>query len=138
MIAYRVGNDYVMEIKRVVAGKNGTGIFNGVRFDEIWTNPQHARTCRSFFETVYRCPVRIVPHIWDSFFIDKLIGELPSGLRFGYAPGAQDKRIAIFEPNINVVKTAPLSDAGMRGGLSAGSVRYWRHLCHQCHRPEAA
>lgn len=106
MIAYRVGNDYVMEIERLVAGKHGTGIFNGVRIDEIWTNPQHARTCRSFFETVYRCQVRIVPHIWDSFFIDKLIGELPSGLRFGYVPGAQDKRIAIFEPNINVVKTA--------------------------------
>nr|WP_316153953.1 DUF2827 family protein [Cupriavidus sp. BIC8F] len=33
VIAYRVGNDYVMEIERVVAGKHGTGIFNGVRFD---------------------------------------------------------------------------------------------------------
>ncbi|MGU3626878.1 DUF2827 family protein [Comamonas sp. C24C] len=106
VISYRVGNDYVMEVERVIAGREGLGIFNGVVFDEVWTNQQHIATCKSFFEIVYRCPVHVVPHIWSPFFIDRMKQDLPEGTTFGYAPGKPEKNISIFEPNINVLKTS--------------------------------
>ena len=99
-------NAFVIDAERVIHGKDAGAIFNGAQFDEVWTNPQHVTTCASYWETCYRCPVRVLPHIWEPLFIDATIREFPEGLSFGYRPGAGKKRIAIFEPNTNVVKTS--------------------------------
>lgn len=104
-VAYRVGNDYVMDVERVIFGRPSGSIFNGSCFDEVWTIPQHESTCKSYFEVMHRCPVRIMPHIWSSFFLEKAVLEMPDDLNFGYQPGAAGKRVSIFEPNVNVVKT---------------------------------
>lgn len=105
-ITIKVGNDYVMDIERLVFGRKPGGIFNGARFDEVWTLPHHANTCRGYFETCYRAPVRVVPYLWDPFFLEQTLAELPPELAFGYRPGARAKRVGIFEPNMDVVKTS--------------------------------
>lgn len=107
-IAFRYGNAYVIDTERVIHGKAAGAIFNGARFDEVWTNAQHARTCGSYWELTYRCPVRVMPHLWDPFFVDATVREFPPGLKFGYLPGRDQKRIGIFEPNVNIVKTCIL------------------------------
>lgn len=105
-ITIKVGNDYVMDVERLVFGRQPGGIFNGTRFDAVWTLPHHETTCRSYFETCYRAPVRVVPYLWDPYFLERTIAELPPELAFGYRPGARPKRIGIFEPNMNVVKSS--------------------------------
>ena len=105
-VAYRMGNDFVIDMERVIF-KQPTGyLFKQVGFDEVWTIPQHEKTCKSYWEVMERCAVKVLPHIWSPLFIDKTIAELPAPLSFGYKPqlGAP-KRIAILEPNVNVVKT---------------------------------
>jgi len=103
-IAYRFGNSFVIDMERILFKGAPGSIFNGTVFDEVWTNGQHMVTNADYWETVHRCPVRCLPHIWDSTFIDKAIGEMAEGIEFGYKPGAVAKRISVFEPNINVVK----------------------------------
>jgi hypothetical protein len=107
-VTYKVGNAYVIDNERVIHNKSAGAIFNGSRFDEVWTNPQHMRTCASYWETCYRCPVRCLPHIWEPTFIDAAIREFPETLHFGYQPGPSRKRVGIFEPNFNIVKTCTI------------------------------
>lgn len=132
-VAYRFGNNALLDTERMLRGpiakhlgdvlapaalaalkpllkaKDGGGHLNGAVFDEVWTIPQHETTCRSYFEIIHRCPVRIVPHIWEPTFIDAAVAELAkdpahAGLSFGYQPGRAKKRISIFEPNLNIIK----------------------------------
>ena len=107
-VAYRFGNAFVIDAERVIHGKAPGSIFAGACFDEVWTNPQHARTCASYWETCYRAPVRVVPHIWEPTFLEAAVAEFPEALAFGYQPGRPAKRAVIFEPNINIVKTCTI------------------------------
>ncbi len=109
VVAYRMGNDFVIDMERVIFKQSPGYLFQRVGFDEVWTIPQHEKTCRSYWEVMERCAVKVLPHIWSPLFIDKTIAELPENLSFGYqvsltTPPAP-KKIAILEPNVNVVKT---------------------------------
>ncbi|MBV8046536.1 MAG: DUF2827 domain-containing protein [Paludibacterium sp.] len=109
VLAYRCGNDYIMDAERICFNLPSGSAFNGTVFDEIWTQPQHEKMCRSFWELALRAPVRIMPHIWSSRFIRQELANLARNepdLSFGYSPNATGgKRVAVFEPNLNVVKT---------------------------------
>jgi len=134
-VAYRFGNNAILDVERMLRGpisrhledvlapkalealkpmlkaKDGGPMLNGAVFDEVWTIPQHERTCKSYFEVTLRAPVRIVPHIWEPTFVDQAVAELArdpntAGLSFGYQPGRAKKRLSIFEPNLNIIKNA--------------------------------
>ncbi len=104
-VAYRMGNDFVIDMERVIFKQQPGYLFNQVGFDELWTLPHHEKTCRSYWEVMERCPVKVLPYIWTPLFLDKAIAELSEELHFGYTPSSEKKNIAIFEPNVNVVKT---------------------------------
>jgi hypothetical protein len=104
-VAYKFGNAFVIDSERAIHAKASGSIFNGSCFDAVWTTPQHMRTCASYWETCYRAPVRVVPHIWEPTFVDAAVAEMPEGMTFGYQPGTDKRRISVFEPNINIVKT---------------------------------
>jgi hypothetical protein len=107
-VGYKFGNAYVIDTERAMHNLPSGSIFNGSQFDAIWTTPQHVPTCASYWETCYRCPVVVLPHIWEPLFVDAAIKEFSDGLTFGYQPGKPKKRIAIFEPNIGVVKACTI------------------------------
>lgn len=102
-VAYKVGNDYVMDVESIVFQNRKGPVFNGAQFDEVWSIPQHMRTCASYWEVGQRCPVIEVPHIWSPHFCEQAMAQ--GGLRAGYQPGKRQKRVSIFEPNVNVVKS---------------------------------
>lgn len=102
---YRFGNHFVLDAEKLITGKGDQHIFNGTRFDVIWTNAQHLNTNRSYWEAVYRCPVVCLPHIWEPLFVEKCKAEFDGNTHFGYAPPHPTRRrIAVYEPNIDVVK----------------------------------
>lgn len=105
VIGYKFGNAYVIDLERMLFDKPSGAIVNGTRYDEIWSTSQHLHTCGAMWEVVYRCPVRIVPHIWEPLFVEKAAREFTGGLEWGYKPRPGPKRVAVFEPNINVVKS---------------------------------
>lgn len=107
-VSYRFGNDYVVAVETInFQGNQWMPNPFRVQFDELWTNPQHAHTCKSYFEAVYRAPVFVLPHIWSPYFVEKnLAGNADLKARFGYRNQGKAKRIAFFEPNLNVVKSS--------------------------------
>lgn len=108
VVSYRIGNDYVMDIEYFVFDKPAGKILNGTKFDAIWTLPHHFNSCHSYFSIMNDCETYVLPLIWSPIFCDKVIERLKNehNLDFGYKPNSvASKRIASFEPNINVVKT---------------------------------
>lgn len=106
VVSYRMGNDFIMEMEAFLFNKEFGRHFNGTKFDEVWTIPQHEKTCKSYFGIMNRCPVKILPHIWNPYFFEKSIQELKQdNIHFGYKPSTSAKRISNFEPNSNIVKT---------------------------------
>lgn len=104
-VVYKFGHDLAIDAERAIHGKPPGGILNGSRFNEVWTTPQHADTCGSYWETTYRAPVRVLPHVWEPLFVDHVVSMFPPELKPGYQPGRRRKRVAILEPNINLIKT---------------------------------
>lgn len=108
-VCYKMGNDMIMDAENMLFNRPTSRTFNGTAFDAVWTFPHHENTCRSYFHTMYRCPVYIVPFIWSPVFCDKVIGWLKRdhNLDFGYCPNPTKtaKRIASFESNAHIVKT---------------------------------
>lgn len=107
-VSYRFGNDYVVAVETINFQANPwLPNPHRVQFDELWTNPQHVHTCKSYFEAVYRAPVHVLPHVWSPYFLDKSLAANPElKARFGYRNQGRAKRIAFFEPNLNVVKSS--------------------------------
>lgn len=107
-VSYRFGNDYVIAVETINFEKNAWRPNpHRVQFDEIWTNPQHAHTCGAYFQAVYHAPVFVLPHIWSPYFIEQSLDADPElKARFGYRNHGPAKRLAFFEPNLNVVKSA--------------------------------
>ena len=109
LVAYRFGNEYFMSVESVSCGAHPgwTPARNYVLFDEAWTNPQHERTCKAFFTHLLNCPVHILPHLWSPYFVDvsrRTNREFAS--KWGYKTGGTGKRVGVFEPNLNVVKSS--------------------------------
>ena len=109
IVSYRMGNDFIADMEKMVHDKPGARAFNGTKYDAVWMIPQHENTCKSYFSIMYRCPAYVVPAIWSPVFCDQVIKRIKEkhNLTFGYKPDTEKKakRIASFEANINIVKT---------------------------------
>ncbi|SAK96472.1 hypothetical protein AWB79_07342 [Caballeronia hypogeia] len=88
------------------------------RYDEIWLMPKD-RLSVPMMRTLHRCDVHLIPFIWHPQFLEKRIAEVSDhGLRYEYQPRTdasakpltqtQGFRVAMFEPNISVVKTSSI------------------------------
>ena len=108
------GNAYVFLMEAILFKESDGRVDNTTAtrddlIDEIWTIPQHENTCYHYFEMVYRCPVTVIPHLWNPCFLDEAAKLLESGRPYKVEyqnSGKKEKRVSIFEPNLNVVKNA--------------------------------
>jgi hypothetical protein len=110
LVQYKSGNVFVMEIENTIFNlPRPNSLINGVQYDITWTLPHHARTNKTYLETLYRNEVLIMPYIWDPIFINASLSENEVGKRYFYQPSQigrpEKKRVAILEPNFNIVKT---------------------------------
>jgi Protein of unknown function (DUF2827) len=115
IVPFYVGNHYVITLETILFDltTRGGGDFDGTVADAVWTIPQHYHTCASFFEVTARAPVSSLPHLWNPLFVDYMIRSNNLGDKFGYKYKKQHytesngkQKIAIFEPNINIVKSS--------------------------------
>jgi hypothetical protein len=103
------GQSYVGLVEPTVFKKRGF-FSRAQRCDEVWILPKD-RTLAPMLEALHRCPVFEVPYLWDPLFLERRAQIVKdAGLAFGYQPAADGTdapralRVAIFEPNISVVK----------------------------------
>ncbi|MCO6520453.1 MAG: DUF2827 domain-containing protein [Snodgrassella sp.] len=106
VVSMRVGNDYVIDIERMLFDKPSALLITGAPYDEVWTLPEYEKTCMPYFSSTFRAPVRIMPHLWSPVILNRACEKLPEGEQFGYQPGRKRWRIGIFEPNMCMVKTS--------------------------------
>ena len=112
VVSYCCGQPYVGLIESAVFGKTGHAP-RPDRCDEVWVLPKDAAHA-PMLRVLQRCEVREVPYVWHPMFIEQRVREVErSGYRYGYVHGRQAGkqarqgfRVAIFEPNISVVKNA--------------------------------
>ena len=109
IVLYKCGNDYVMDLEDVLhsTGRKDNvqyGVISDINpvFDQVWSIPQHESTNYYYWKTLYKTEVKVVNHIWSPNIIEKF--ELLSSRDFMYKRREEEKKIAIFEPNLNVVK----------------------------------
>ena len=106
VVSMRVGNDYVIDIERMVFGKPHALLITGAPYDEVWTLPEYEATCVPYFASTFRAPVRMLPHLWSPVVLERALRQLPEGHAFGYRPGRRRWRLGMFEPNVCMVKTS--------------------------------
>jgi hypothetical protein len=105
IISYHCGSNYIVDMEKSLFGNEenpNPSYFN--YYDETWMIPQNENMNYYYYKVMERVDnVKIIPFVWSSYFIDKIIesGKLENNGR--YKP-SDDKRISILEPNINVVK----------------------------------
>lgn len=116
VIKYTCGNNYIMDMEAVMFSLDERTVGYNQNIDEVWTIPQHEKTCKEYFRIMHNLPadkVKIVPFVWDPMFIDEMsekfkttndnlgAAKLPI-----YVSGKAnaEKQLATFEPNLNIVK----------------------------------
>ncbi|MBE0624181.1 MAG: DUF2827 domain-containing protein [Burkholderiales bacterium] len=102
----RVGNDYVIDIERMIFKLDPGLLITGAPYHAVWTLPEFETSCAPYFRSAFRAPVTIVPHIWSPVVLERAAAALPPEQPFGYRPGRRRWRIGIFEPNLCMVKTS--------------------------------
>ncbi|MGV2293291.1 DUF2827 domain-containing protein [Trinickia sp. YCB016] len=106
IVSMRVGNDYVIDIERMIFDKPHGLLITAAPYHEVWTLPEYEATCVPYFRSAFRTPVRVVPHLWSPVVLEREAARLPAGRAFGYRPGHRRWRAGIFEPNICMAKTS--------------------------------
>ncbi|UYY77317.1 DUF2827 domain-containing protein [Sphingomonas sp. R1] len=103
LVSYCCGPEYVQNMEAMIFGRPlWDSIFINQDYDEIWAIPQIAGTTLPFLQTLRRCPGREVPFVWDPMAIESVAGALPHGGE--YRPRGAGRRLAVIEPNIDVLK----------------------------------
>jgi len=96
------GNNYMFNQERLVFGcHKGLHSFNNCYIDEYWLLPMYTHA-RSYIETHSKKPVRIMPYIWNTTFVDLW---MKNNQDIMYEVGSE-LNILICEPNVNVFKTS--------------------------------
>lgn len=106
IVSMRVGNDYVIDIERMVFDKPHGLLITGAPYHEVWTLPEYETTCMPYFASTFRAPVRLMPHLWSPVVLERATAKLPPDQSFAYQPGRRRWRVAMFEPNVCMVKTS--------------------------------
>jgi len=111
VIAYHCGNHYILEMENVLFKENKTTnkpTWNQ-EIDENWIIPQQEYHNFYYLQTFTRKPTIVVPFVWDPEFVDEVSESMKLSGKYNpvdYVPGRSQKRISVFEPNINVFKYA--------------------------------
>ena len=106
----RVGNDYVIDIERMVFDKPNGLLINSAPYHAVWTLPEYEATCVPYFASTFRAPVSMLPHLWSPVVLERALTrqriDAPASAPFGYQPGKKRWRLGMFEPNVCMVKTS--------------------------------
>lgn len=107
IVSYRMGNDFIGDMEKMVHHLPGARAFNGTKYDAVWMIPQHMNTNRCYLEIMTKAPVYEVPHLWSPIFLEEMASHVKEPFTFAYEQGQIEKngaRVSVLEPNISVLK----------------------------------
>jgi hypothetical protein len=104
IVAYKCGNNYVNDMEDILFQTRETKDIL-LKFDRtvdaVWYVPQQELNNNDYYSILYKKDANAIPFVWDPMFIDGQIAKTPDAM---YKPKEGAKRIAMFEPNLNIVK----------------------------------
>ena len=109
MVKYCCGNCYIIDSEKILYNQHKYRTFvdfvhkDQITYDEIWSIPQMANTNQYYWQTVYRSKCIEVPFIWSDNSI-KINEAVNINLNMNYQNRGECKTIAIFEPNMSIMK----------------------------------
>lgn len=108
-IYYCCGNKYLIESEQCLFKSvdnqdayfqyNNSAFF---KFSQVWLIPQMVNSCKHYLQTFYRSTVKDVPFIWAPTILYEYEKEL--GTSCSYKNRGAQKKVAIFEPNLSLMK----------------------------------
>lgn len=104
MVYYNCGSNFALDMQQVLYFPETEKKIYGHIPDEIWIIPQNYKLNKYYHETLYKKEAKEIPFVWSSSFIDYTIKNF--NLDPEYKPSNEPKKIACFEPNIDIVKYA--------------------------------
>ena len=144
VVYYCAGHPYAGVVETSVFDRPGY-FFKTDRCDEVWSIPGHASLV-SLQRVIHRCPVHVVPYVWSPLLLRWRIEEIArSGYHFGWKSDAgagsegEGLKVAMFEPNISVVKTSSISmlacDEAYRANSSSIAMMHVLNSAHMKDHP---
>lgn len=113
VIYYNCGNKYLIESETCLFKKDEIVTFQYNKFtkhyfNQIWLIPQMTNTCLHYMKTLYRSDVIEVPFVWSPLIIEKFqdLYYRDCSNNLTYINRGTNKKCAIFEPNISIMKWA--------------------------------
>lgn len=110
VILIHYGNKLMDDMHYGISGpdSNNNPIEAPKYLDQVWTSPHYAFAI-DYLKTYYNHEnIKIIPYIWDSFFVDEKVEALKNKKLTPEFDVSARKQICIFEPNKNPTKTALL------------------------------
>jgi len=114
-VGYFCGNSYIIETEKILYNQHKKRqedaydftINNQPKYDQIWSIPQMRDINLDFWHILHRCKCIEAPFVWSSNAI-KLFCKSNNCKEENlyYKNRGPDKKIAIFEPNISIMKWA--------------------------------
>jgi hypothetical protein len=111
IVCFGVGHNFNAVAETAIFPSQTRGIYltDPALRTETWGLAHHAKTGSAMMQTLTRKPVVTMPHVWSPLFLDNTIrAAIKEGKSFGFKASQDEKRgwrVAIFEPNISVVKS---------------------------------
>jgi Protein of unknown function (DUF2827) len=105
VVAMKVANDYFIDIERMMFDRPPGMLVADTPYTAIWTLPSFERSCAGYYEAALRAPVFAMQHLWSPVLLQRTIEKAETLVPFGYVAGRTHWRVAVFEPNICMVKT---------------------------------
>jgi Protein of unknown function (DUF2827) len=120
LVCFQVGHIYSQIMETAIFERSENSPLNDAVLHEVWCLPKDALCNHALLRTVTRAPVLTMPHLWSPLFLLRQMEELARrGISFGFDTRQRARmsktnrqettptgwRVAIFEPNISVVKS---------------------------------
>lgn len=104
-----LGSEYHFFVESMLFGRSpGTSFKKRNHHSAVWLSPHIYPTGKDLFEVVCKCPAYSAPFVWSPKFLehDVEIIKKTSGISGIYEPKEAAKKVSVFEPNLNAVKTS--------------------------------
>jgi hypothetical protein len=105
LVSYVAGNVMAMNFEAVACHVPHGEIMSSAPFDAVWITPQHWRMVRSYTALTRSPNVFQAPHIWAPRLLIDSAARARARLFWRPPPAGQARRIGVFDPNVNVLKT---------------------------------
>jgi hypothetical protein len=115
LVGYFCGNSYIIESEKILYNqhKDSQGnydflINDSPKFDEIWSIPQMSDINMYYWKILHRCNVKNVSFVWStsSIKLHSIVNSCNESDLLYKCKNNLERKIAIFEPNISIMKWA--------------------------------